>query len=419
MFRSQTRKQTRLIHSKLFNLPAPYFDISEATSQYLNKLNPDEKERSDRYFGGGYWHLLWGLLVEIVVAFVFLSLGLSRWIRKISMKVKNINLQNLIYILLYLIFAFIISLPYSIYVGFIREHKFGLSNMSFGAWFGEEITSLAVSLVLMGILLVFIYAAIRKTKEKWWIWAGFISIVFLIIILFISPIFIAPLFNKYTDLEEGELKSEILSLARANGIPTNHVYQFNASKQTKSISANVSGFGKTIRISLNDNLLNRCSDAEIRAVMAHEMGHYVLHHIYRFILTFGILIFLGFWLIHKSFHLINTRRKTAWNINGLSDISGLPLFVILFSVYIFFATPVYNNIIRSAEIEADVFGLNASREPDGFAKAIMMTSEYRKVAPGKWEEIIFYDHPSPKTRIETAMRWKKENILTQDSAFNE
>lgn len=386
------------------------FDPEAAVQEYLDTLSPEEQATSDRYAEGNYWHMLWSFLIEIFIAVVFLFFGLSKWMKKVSSRVRYVNLQNLIYIIFYFIFSFIMTFPYAVYKGFFREHKFGLSNMSFGEWFGEELIGLLVNIILLGLLLLVIYYVIRRTKERWWIWAGGISTVFIIIVIFISPVFLAPLFNEYTELTDGSIKEDILKLARANGIPTENVYQFDASKQSKRISANVNGIGRTIRISLNDNLLNRCNREEIKAVMAHEMGHYVLNHVQNLIILFSIMFFIGFWLIHISFHWFLRRWGKRWNISDISDIGGLPLVMVLLSFFIFLSTPLVNNIIRQNEVEADIFGLNAAREPDGFASVAIMLSEYRKVSPRHWEEVIFCDHPSPKSRIIMAMKWKAENL---------
>jgi STE24 endopeptidase len=288
--------------------------------------------------------------------------------------------------------------------------------MSFGEWFGEELLGLLVSVILFGLLLLAIYFAIRRVKDRWWIWAGGISTLFIILVIYISPVLLAPLFNEYSELPNGPLKEEILSLARANGIPANKVYQFDASKQSKRISANVNGIGNTIRISLNDNLLNRCNTEEIKAVMAHEMGHYVLNHVQGMILLFSLMFFIGFWLLHISFRWIWKKWGKQLNISGISDIGGLPLIMVLLAFYLLLSTPLINNIVRSNEVEADIFGLNAAREPDGFASVAMMLSEYRKVSPGHWEEVIFCDHPSPRSRVMMAMKWKAENLDSEQKS---
>lgn len=386
------------------------FDPEAATQKYINTLTPEQKEKSEAYFEGGYWLMLWSLIYDIVIAWIFLSLGLSQWIKRMVSKVKNVNIQNLAYISLYLLFAYILTFPLTIYEDFFREHKYNLSNLTFGGWMGEEIKGLLLSIIFGGLLLMLIYIAIRKVKQNWWIWASGIAIVFVIFSMFIAPIFIMPIFNKYKPLEEGPLKNEILSIARANGVPANNVYEFDASKQSNKISANVSGFGSTAQISLNDNLINRSTPAEVKAVMAHEIGHYVLNHVYKGITMLIILIVIVFALLNWALKKAIARWGDRWKISDISDIVSLPLFVLLFSVFMFFTRPVFNNISRVTEIEADYFGFNAAQEPDAFSVAIMKLSEYRKIDPGYWEEIIFYDHPSGRTRIHNAMVWKAEHL---------
>jgi STE24 endopeptidase len=386
------------------------FDVNITTQEYLDMLTPEQKAKSDAYFEGGYWILLCQLIIGIVIAWIFLSLGLSKWIRSVALKAKGINLQNLIYILMYILLAFLIAMPYSIYTDFFREHQYGLSNMTFGEWLAEDMKALAISLVLGSVLIMLLYMVIRKAARNWWIYGSGVFIIFLVIILFISPVVIDPIFNNFKPLEEGKVKEDILSLARANGVPVTNVYQFDASKQSTRISANVSGIGSTIRVSLNDNLLNRCTPAEIKSVMAHELGHYVLNHVYKLLIYLSLVIIIGFALINIFMKIAIIRFGGRWGIGSISDVSSLPLFVLLFSIYMFIATPVTNSIIRSTESEADIFGLNAAGEPDGFATISMKLSEYRKINPGHLEEIIFYDHPSGKARILMSMKWKAEHL---------
>jgi STE24 endopeptidase len=161
-----------------------------------------------------------------------------------------------------------------------------------------------------------------------------------------------------------------------------------------------------MRISLNDNLLARCSPASVKAVMAHEMGHYVLNHAYVLLIEMGLLMTIGFAFCAWAFDRIVARWGQAWGIRSISDPAGLPLIVLLLTTYLFVMTPVSNTIIRTVETEADAFGLNAAAEPDGAAEAALMASEYRKLRPGKFEEIVFYDHPSGYNRILMAMTWK-------------
>ncbi|MGE0588310.1 MAG: M48 family metallopeptidase [Cyclobacteriaceae bacterium] len=386
------------------------FDPYEATEAYLNTMTAEQKAKSDSYFEGGYWLILWDLLYGLAVAWIFMSKGLSQHLKSIATKAKSINVQNFIYVALYFIAAYVLSYPLNIYENFFREHQYDLSNLTFGGWMAEEFKGLLISIILGSLLTVGIYSAIRRLKDNWWKWAGGFSFVILFFLILIAPVFISPLFNTYTPLTDEKVKESILSMARANSVPVDNVYQFDASKQSDRISANVSGIGNTIRISLNDNLLNRCTPEEVKAVMGHELGHYVLNHVYEGLVYFTVIIFIGFGFVHWSFKKVVGRLGANWSSKEISDIATFPLFVALFSVYFVLARPAINSIVRTNEQEADVFGLNASREPDGFASVAMKLSEYRKINPGPIEEILLFDHPSGRTRVLTAMKWKAENL---------
>ena len=180
------------------------------------------------------------------------------------------------------------------------------------------------------------------------------------------------------------------------------------------MSAHVSGFMGTAQVSLNDNLVNRGSPEEIQAVLGHEMGHYVLNHQYKAMVELVIIVVAGFLFLNWSFERLSSRYAKHFGIRGITDVAGFPLVVALFSVYLFVLTPVLNAMTRTMEIEADAFGLNASRQPDGFAQGALHLSDYRKMHPGPLEEALMYDHPSGWNRIHRAMVWKAENIGAAD-----
>jgi STE24 endopeptidase len=244
------------------------------------------------------------------------------------------------------------------------------------------------------------------------------SVVLLVVVVLIAPVYIAPLFNTYTPMKDAKMKDAILNLARANGIPATGVYEVDESRQSNRVSANVSGFGRTQRISLNDNLLNRCTPEEILTTMGHEMGHYVLNHVYKSIVFFSLFLLLGFAFLNWSLNWSLARWGARWQINGVADVAVLPLAALLLSLFFFVTTPIGNTWTRTEEYEADIFGLNAARQPDGEAAVDLKLGEYRKLDPGPIEEFVFYDHPGGRTRITAAMRWKKENmsILDEPSA---
>jgi STE24 endopeptidase len=388
----------------------PRFDPVAATDAYITRLTPEQIAKSDAYFEGGYWLLLWNFLLTAGLCLILLTTGLSAGMRNLAERmVKYRWAQLLIYAVLCFSFITLLSLPLTIYEGYFREHQYDLSNQKFVPWLTELATLLGVMAVFGGVALLVFYAILRRAQKSWWIWASAAAIVFGAVSALVVPTYIEPLFNEYHALDDPVMRDQILSLARANQIPADRIYVFDASKQSKRVSANVNGALGTMRIALNDNLLNRCSPASVRSVMAHEMGHYVMNHMYKGLLASSVLITLGLAFCAWSLNRILPRRGAVWGIRSVDDPAGLPLILLLLTTYMFVLTPLTNTLTRTEEIEADAFGLNAAAEPDGFADAALILSEYRKMHPGKWEEIVFFDHPSGYNRILAAMTWKVEH----------
>ena len=396
------------------NVPAA-FNVESATRAYLNQLTPAQKTRSNSYFEGGYWLQLWGYLWGTGIALLLLQARWSARMRDAAVRLTRRKwLQTAIYALFYILLTSLLSFPLAVYADFFREHQYGMATQGFGGWFGDQLKGLLVSIIFGCPLIVALMAIVRRLKNSWHIWGAAVALAFAILGIVIGPVFIAPLFNKYTLLSDPKVLTPILRLAHANGIATDKVYEMDASRQTTKISANVSGFLGTMRITLNDNLVNRSSLPEIEAVMAHEMGHYVMNHVYKMVLFFGVVIVFGFALIRFAADRLIARAGPRWGISGIEDVAVLPLAALLFSTYFFLLTPVMNTFIRTQEMEADMFGLNAARQPDGFAQAALKLSEYRKMEPTPFEEWFFYDHPSGATRIRTAMQWKSQNLDALD-----
>jgi STE24 endopeptidase len=387
------------------------FNAETATNAYLAQIPADAKARSDAYFEGGYWMILWDFIYGSAILLLLLNLGWSAAMRNVAERVTRFKpIHTLVYWAQYLLLTSILGFPLSVYEDYFREHKYGLSTQTFGPWMGDQLKALAVNLVLGAILAMLLFGIVRRLRRTWWVWGSIVTLCFLILVVLIAPVYIVPILNKVTKLNDPKVTQPILSLARANGIPAHDVFEIDASRQSTRMSANVSGFGSTMRITLNDNLLRRGSPEEIQVVMGHEMGHYVLHHIYKDTLFFGVVIVIAFALLQWALNWSLKRWGERWKICDIGDTAVLPLVVLLVSVFGFVVTPIMNTHTRTTEGEADMYGLNASRQPDGFAQAAIHLGEYRKMNPGPVEEFIFFDHPSGRNRIFAAMRWKAENL---------
>lgn len=391
--------------------PSPHFDPVAATDAYLALIPPAAKARSDAYFEGGYWLILWDFLYGAAIALLLLTTCWSAAMRNFAERITPYGpLRTAIYWAQYSIVAAVLGFPLVAYESYFRERQYAMATQTFGGWMGDQLKSLVLEIVFGGILVAVLFGLVRKLPRTWWIWGAAVTVVFLVFVMMIGPVYVLPMFNKVTKLQDPAVTAPILKMARANGIPANDVYQVDASRQTTRMSANVSGFGSTMRITLNDNLLHRGSPAEIQSVMGHEMGHYVLNHVDKFVVYAIILVVVWFaglkWALDKAL----ARWGEKWQIRGIGDTAILPLVVLLSSIFFFVLTPVLNTMVRTQEAEADMFGLNASRQPDGFAQAAIHLGEYRKMSPGPMEELIFFDHPSGRNRILMAMKWKAENL---------
>ena len=313
---------------------ATAFDVNAAVETYLAKMSPAQRARSNAYFEGGYWLSVWDFLTSALIMWLLLQFGWSARMRNLSQRLTRFRpLQTALYWVQFIIVTSVLAFPLTVYEGYFREHKYGLLNQTFAPWMKDQLVALAVGLVLGAILIVPLFGLVRKLDRNWWVAGAVLMVVFLAFVSLIAPVYIFPLFNTYKKLEDPSIRNPILSLARANGIPATDVYEFDASRQSNRVSANVSGFANTLRISLNDNLLKRCTLPEIETTMGHEMGHYVLNHEYKGLVMMGVVMVIGFAFVNWGMNFSLARWGQRWGVQRISDVAVLPLaMIMLFSV---------------------------------------------------------------------------------------
>jgi STE24 endopeptidase len=391
-------------------------DAATATKAWLDSVPADKRAKSDAYFEGGYWMILWEYLLSAAIMVVLLKSGLSVRMRDFAEKTTGSKiLQTLLYAVPFILIVMVISFPLTFYETFVRDHAYGLSTQSFGGWLKDQIVGQAIpSFIVASIFLVVLFGVFRRAPRTWWIWAVLVITCFALFVSLVYPVYIAPLTNKYQPLRDATIRDPILQMARANEIPVDNVYEFDASRQTNRVSANVAGFLGTTRIALNDNLLKQCTLPEIRMVMAHEMGHYVLNHGTKLTLYMAVLNFISLGLLFILFNAAIRKWGAKWNLRGIADPAAFPLVVLIYATISFLGTPFNNSAVRITEREADAFGINTSREADGMAKVALKLGTYRKLNPGPLEEMIFFDHPSGRARIRMAMDWKAAHLPAGD-----
>ena len=390
---------------------APGTDPATATRAWLDTVPADKRAKSDAYFEGGYWLILWNFLAGSAISIFLLASRISARMRDFAERTTRFKaLQVVLYAILFVLLTSVLEFPLALYEQFFREHAYGLATQNFSQWFREQMIGLAVGLIVTSLALVVLYAVFRRAPRTWWIWGTIVSVIFFMVGLLLSPVYIEPLFNTYKPLNDPAISEPILAMARANEIPVTQVFEVDASRQSNRVSANVAGFLGTTRIALNDNLLKQCTLPEIREVMAHEMGHYILNHSIKLVIYFGIFFLLGFAVLRVTFDGAVRRWGANWGVRGIADPAGLPLLFLIIGAVFFLLTPVKNTAIRVTEREADAFSINTAREPDGMAKVALKLGSYRKLDPSPLEEFVFFDHPSGRARIRMAMDWKAAHL---------
>ena len=290
-----------------------------------------------------------------------------------------------------------VSFPFSFYSGFILEHRYNLSNQSFGQWVWEHAKGLLVSIPLLAPLAVLVYYFLITFGALWWLPVAVTLFIFSIGLSRIAPIVILPLFYKLTPLEDSPLKSKIQALAKSTSMIVEGIYAFNLSKSTKKANAAFTGIGKSKRILLGDTLLHSFSEAEIETVFAHELGHYFHGHIWKGIMVGTISIFVGLYLTSLAYEA----TLSLFGFTAITQLAALPLLTVWLGIYSLITSPLGNVLSRKHEFEADRYAVEQTKNTSAFISTMNKLAEMNLAdrEPHPIVEFLFYSHPSITKRI--------------------
>jgi STE24 endopeptidase len=337
---------------------------------------PEPSAKALQYHRSGNWLFLFNNVWSWLVLLALLFTGFSARLRDVAQRVgRRWFFVIAIYFALFSLVTWLIDLPLSYYQGFVREHAYGLSNQTFGKWFGDELKGLLVGIVLGALFLWVPYLLLKKSPQRWWLYTGLLTIPFLVLLILVTPVWIDPLFNDFGPMKNKDLEAKILRLAERAGIEGSRVFEVNKSADTKALNAYVNGFGQTKRIVLWDTTLAKLNEPEILFVMGHEMGHYVLGHVWKTILFFSLLILVTLYLIHRTAGWMIARYRARFGFDSLADVASLPLILLLFSLYFFVVTPAALAFTRYQEHESDRFGLEITQNNHAAATAFVKLQE--------------------------------------------
>jgi STE24 endopeptidase len=393
----------------------------EAPALVENPLGPlpvDTPEH-EAYAHGHYWlFLVWNVFILGFLWVLLQSRFASRvqgWVERLT---RRPNLKVAACVAIYSAALWLVSLPLAIATGYAREKRYGFMNQDFAAWMGDRGKQFVVSLVVRLLLVTLLFVLMRRLGRAWWVPGAALTIACSILGIVIAPVFIDPLFNTFTPLRDQALRTEILDLAHRQGIPADEVYEMDASVQSEHNNAYVTGLFHTQRIVLYDTLLKRFAPREIRAVMGHEMGHYVLHHIWKTVAFLVPIILLGFLLADRV-----TRRLIAshprWDIRRIEDPAAVPALALVALLYLLATGPAIATFSRHQESAADRFGLEVTRDPEAMASSFIKFGRYdlSEYEAHPLIELLLFSHPSVDNRVRQAQAWARAHPgSAEDSA---
>jgi Zn-dependent protease with chaperone function len=355
--------------------------------------------------------IIWvtSIVLGMVVPAFFLFSGLSASIRNWAQnRSRAAFIVFILYFIVYYLISSLISLPLDYYSSFVLKHTYGLSNQSFAKWIGDFLKSFAMAIAAGSALICIPYALIKKSPGYWWLYFGLLLIPVLFFITFISPVYIDPIFNKYEKVQDTKLEAKIYDLIDKTDIKNVKVYQVNKSVDTKEMNAYMTGILNTKRIVLWDTTIKNLTDRETLGIVAHEMGHYLMGHVWKAIILGGILNVFVFYLINKVALWVLNKSGGAFSVTKLYDIASLPLLMLLLSIFMFIASPIINTYSRYTETEADRFELELTRDNEASMSSMIKLHQTSLVlpTPGVIYKLWNYDHPTFEERVNFAKNYK-------------
>ncbi len=363
------------------------------------------EEKSKRYARRRYVVTVLNLFL-IIGFLVFMTLYLTFPLRDIAVRLaEGYYLQLGIYYLCFFTLLSLISLPLDFYSGYILEHSFGLSNQTILDWIKNELKGGGLGFAITLPMVEAVYFLIRNFPEYWWILAGTFFALVSVLMVRIAPVLILPLFYKSTPIEDEGLKKALAPLAQDAGVALEGVYKIDMSKDTKKANAMLAGIGDTRRVIFGDTLLENFSTEEILVVFAHELGHHVYKHLWKFLAVASVTGFAGLYIASR----LMERLALELGFEIIYDIATIPLLLLIMGAFTVLILPLENYYGRRLEAQCDLYALDRTRNPEAFISAMTKLAENNLAdkEPSSIIEYIFYDHPTIAKRIEMARQWAK------------
>ena len=376
-------------------------------------IDPQRQEQAKRYARTNRRLMLLDLAIGAIYTLAWLLAGWSAALQTaISTWSSNPWLQVAAFAAIFGGIYTLINLPLSYYSGFILPHRFGMSNETASGWAVDQLKSLAVGVVLGGILIEVIYAVLRLSPDWWWLWVAGILLVFTVLLANLAPVVLMPIFYKFVPLgeEHADLVERLLRLAERAHTQVRGVFTFDMSRRTKAANAALTGLGNTRRIILGDTLIAEFTPAEIETVLAHELGHHAHKDIPVGIVLESVMTLVGLYLASLGL----SWGVTYFGFSSVADVAAMPLLILVMGAYGLVTMPLGNAFSRWRERRADEYALRITENGSAYASALarLANQNLAEADPEPWVELLLYSHPSLKRRIAMAQAFRSASPVT-------
>ena len=376
-------------------------------------IDPQRQEQAKRYARTNRRLMLLDLAIGAIYTLAWLLAGWSAALQTaISTWSSNPWLQVAVFAAIFGGIYTLINLPLSYYSGFILPHRFGMSNETASGWAVDQLKSLAVGVVLGGILIEVIYAVLRLSPDWWWLWVAGILLVFTVLLANLAPVVLMPIFYKFVPLgeEHADLVERLLRLAERAHTQVRGVFTFDMSRRTKAANAALTGLGNTRRIILGDTLIAEFTPAEIETVLAHELGHHAHKDIPVGIVLESVMTLVGLYLASLGL----SWGVTYFGFSSVADVAAMPLLILVMGAYGLVTMPLGNAFSRWRERRADEYALRITENGSAYASALarLANQNLAEADPEPWVELLLYSHPSLKRRIAMAQAFSSASPVT-------
>lgn len=377
--------------------------FSFVLAQCADVVVPEPSEQAMRYYQSG--NVLWIIRQAwaFIVPLFFLVTGLSGKLGFLSEKWgRKWFFAVLIYLLMFVPLFNLFNLPLDFYEEYVRPHAYGFSNQTLDRWWDHYVKEVIVALIGSLLFVWMFYLLLKKSPRRWWFYSSILSSAITFFLMIVQPIWISPLFNHFGSMKDKALEAKILQLAHRAGIEDGRVFEVDKSSDTKTINAYVTGLGSSNRIVLWDTAIQGLSEEQLLFVMGHEMGHYVLRHIWWHFVYFSLLSFFIFYLTYKTAHSLIRRFHHRFGFVHLYSIASLPLLIFLVGFFSFLSLPLSNYVSRMMEHDADRFGLEITQNNRAAGEAFVVLQQQNLANPNPGPIYRFWrsSHPPLKDRID-------------------